>query len=91
MTDHKTLSRVLEDVGFVVGLLMMVGYVGLVEILPALCHALGKCQNAPADTPFPWVVVTMAALCVAPKMIGRASAGKVWESLAGRLGKKVDG
>ena len=85
---HPQRSRIVEDIGFAVGLLLGIAYVGLVEILPAACHAIGRCVNAPGDNPFPWVVVTIIALCVAPKTLGRATAGEFWKAIANRLGGK---
>jgi hypothetical protein len=79
-------ARWLEDVGFVVGILLGIAYVGLVEILPTACYSLDVCQQAPVDHPFPWVLVAIIALCIAPKMIGRSTAGRVWEAIAARFG-----
>lgn len=71
-------SRLLEDVAFLVGVLL-IGAKGTVEILqgagvfPAQAHGL-------------WAIVVeflRSSLLVAPKMLGKATGGRVWEVLGG--------
>lgn len=63
-------SRVLEDLGFLVGIILAVLYVLGVKV---------GTGNPPA-----WAVVSIIATLVAPKMIGRATAGRAWERIFGR-------
>lgn len=65
-------SRGFEDFGFVVGIILAVLYV------------LGV-KPGSADPPA-WAVVCIILTCVAPKMIGRATTGRVWTALAARFG-----
>lgn len=83
---HPTTSRVVENVTFAIGVLLGAGYVVLVEILPDTCYALSKCANAPTHPAFPWGMFAILALLVAPKTLGRVTAGKVWTLFAGRVG-----
>lgn len=73
------LSRLLEDFGFLVGLLLIAGK-GVVEILADA----GIVRHA--NHGFPWAFFGYTALLIAPKMVGRASAGRAWEGLARVLG-----
>lgn len=74
-------SRMVEDIGFGVGVIMALVY-GSLEALRSVGWSLGKCEVTPG---LPWVTIIMVTLCVAPKMLGRATAGKVWAGLAGLL------
>ncbi|SRR6266571_295084 len=76
----KEHSRVIEDVGFLAGLAIGVLYVLLVEILPRT-----RSTPAPPSPGFPTVVVIIVGLCVAPKMLGRATTGRIWTHLADRI------
>lgn len=75
-------SRLLEDVAFLVGVLL-IGAKGTVEILqgaavfPAQEHGL-------------WTIVVeflRSSLLVAPKMLGKATGGRAWGAAAAGLGR----
>lgn len=76
-------SRLLEDLAFLLGI-FLIGAKGLVEILqdasliPHHDHSLGS------------IVLEFGrnTLLIAPKMLGRATAGKAWVALGQRFGKK---
>lgn len=72
MTPHAAppRSRILEDVGFLVGILLAVLYV------------LGV-HPGPAQPPA-WAAVCIILTCIAPKLIGRATTGRVWTLFASR-------
>lgn len=65
------------------GGLVAAGYVALVEILPH--SGLMSCAVPTTHPSFPWGVVILVAALVAPKTLGRATAGKVWEVVASRI------
>lgn len=46
-------------------------------------EALAVC----ATHPFPWAAFIIGAVCVAPKTLGRATAGKIWERIGGKVPK----
>lgn len=70
-------SRALENVGFLLGLGLVVGFELFADILP-------RAHGSTVDHAFPWGLVVAAALLVAPKMLGRATAGRVWDALSKR-------
>lgn len=76
--------RHIEDIGFLVAIAMTLLY-GLAETARriGLCH--GDCSKDPG---IPWVTLTMAFMCILPKMLGRVTAGRVWEVVGARFGGK---
>lgn len=40
------------------------------------------------DASFPWGLLIVELILAAPKMLGRATAGKIWEAVANRVGGK---
>lgn len=70
-------SRALEDIAFMLAMVQAVAF-GAVEMLGRLGVSLGDCQPT---TGFPTITVTIFLGCVAPKMLGRATAGKIWERI----------
>ena len=70
-------SRWLEDAAFVVAIMQAVGY-GVAEMLGELGVRFGACE---VSTGFPYITVIVFLGCVAPKMLGRATAGKIWERI----------
>jgi hypothetical protein len=70
----KDVSRALENFGFALGISLAGAYV-VAEIIVRL----GACFG-PTCSPqgFPWGLFMMCALLVAPKMLGRATAGRIW-------------
>lgn len=75
-------SRLLEDIGFVVGLLLASLYC-VAESLARVGFRLGTSDPI---TGIPWVTLAMVGLCIGPKMIGRATMGTVWTSIAAKFG-----
>lgn len=63
-------ARWLEDVGFIVG------------IANATLYTLGI--KLGAATPATWAIVALNATLIAPKMLGRASTGRIWQAFATR-------
>lgn len=70
-------ARWLEDVGFLVG------------IVNATLYTLGV--KLGAAEPATWAVVALNATLIAPKMLGRSTAGRIWEGLAKRFGGGTSG
>lgn len=82
---ERSHSRMIEDIGFAAGIIQGLFY-GALEALKNAGWTLGKCEQVQqAVHSFPWVTITIMALCVAPKMVGRATAGKAWSGLANLL------
>ncbi len=75
-TQH---SRRLEDVGFFAAVLTGTGY--------AVVEMIARLKGIP-ETGFPWGMFIMQTVMALPKMIGRVSAGKVWELLTNKVGSK---
>ena len=71
-------SRGLENAAFVVGVLVLAAF-ALTEVLPQVGIAVGDCEVM--DTGTPWGVFMVGSLLVAPKMLGRATAGKIWGAI----------
>lgn len=88
VNGNNKVSRIIENGLAILGGLLAGGYVVGVEIFPQVCYAIGKCANAPSDQQFPWGVVLTVAACVAPKTLGRMTAGKLWEGIASKFGGK---
>lgn len=65
-------SRFFENLGFVVGLALAIAYVMGVK-------------PGPAEPPA-WAVVCIILTCIAPKLVGRATSGRVWTAIANRFG-----
>ena len=79
-------GRLIENGLAVLGGLMAAAYVGLVEILPHACHAVGRCAADPGgEHGIPWGVVIVVAALVLPKTAGRMTAGRIYEMLFSRL------
>lgn len=84
MSEHAQSGRLIENVlalgGFALAAVyVLVAEVGLVE---ARCiHPEG----------FPWGVFSVVAVCMAPKTLGRATAGRIWEAGMGRLTRRRRG
>lgn len=64
-------SRLLEDFGFLVG------------ITNATLYTFGI-KFGPAEPPA-WAVVGLTLTLIAPKMLGRATTGRVWDKILGRI------
>ena len=75
--------RAVEAVSFILGVLILAAY-GLSEVLVHLGWKLGP----HSDTTFPWGQIIVGALLVAPKMLGRATAGKIWDAIGQKFGGK---
>lgn len=73
-------SRFIEDAGFVTGLALL-GLRGLSELVHEWVGMLVELR--PHGHPFPAALILSAVLLVAPKWLGRATAGKVWTALGG--------
>lgn len=88
MSGPNGRSRFLEDAGFAAAILLGILY-GLAEALARIGVRLGP--NAP-DASFPWGLLIVMAVLAAPKTVGRASAGRVWEGVASLLpGRRSSG
>ena len=75
------IHRFVETFAFVGGVLLLMTYM-VVEILHAAGVRLG---SQPTDEGFPWGTMISASLLVAPKMIGKATAGRAWSKITGRV------
>lgn len=76
--------RYIEDIGFICAIFLGMTY-GLAESARRVGWCHGDCTKDPG---FPWVTITFAAMCILPKMLGRATSGKIWELAASRFGGK---
>ena len=74
-------SRVIEDAGFVVAVVIALVY-GLAEAAASIGFRLGEC----AEAAFPWGLTIIVCALALPKTLGRASAGAVWTAIAARFG-----
>ena len=75
-------SRVIEDCAFVAGVLVLVTF-ALVEAALKIGIHFGGCQHTDSGTP--WGLLITGSLLVAPKMVGRATAGSVWRAIGDRI------
>jgi len=75
-------SRLLENVGFGVGLVVALTY-GVAEALSRIGLTLG--DQAHADHGIPWGLVIIIGVCVLPKTVGKATSGRLWDALASRV------
>lgn len=73
MAEH---SRWLENLAFLGGVALML-FAGFKE-------AMSSCTSHP----FPWSIFLIASALVAPKMLGRVTAGRIWAVLGDRLPKE---
>jgi len=67
-------TRWIEDMGLLLAILIGVAYVGA---------EMGLWGQTPAG--IPWGLLIVMAVLVAPKTLGRATAGKVWDAVSARL------
>lgn len=75
-------SRVIEDAGMVVAILLGVAY-GVAESLARLGICIGKCTAY--DSSIPWGLLIVMLFLVAPKTLGRSGATQLIGGLVGRL------
>lgn len=83
--ERGAASRYIENGLAIVGILQA-GLYGTLEALASVGWRLGKCE---AETGFPWITAFILGVCVLPKTVGRATAGKVWETLGAIVGRKA--
>lgn len=82
--------RWIENSLAILGGLIVATYVIGVEVLPHIVYALGKCTAPPNDAHgIPWGVIIAAGILVLPKTVSRATYGKIWDTIAEKIGKKV--
>lgn len=79
-------SRLLEDVAFFVGLLFIAAKSG-VEI----AQEIGLVASTQHTLTTVLIEFMRSSLLVAPKLLGRATAGRVWGSLGAGAGKRLGG
>ena len=63
--------------------LMIYGVFALVEAALKIGIHFGGCQHTDSGTP--WGLLITGSLLVAPKMVGRATAGSVWRAIGDRI------
>ena len=81
------MHRGIETGAFLLGVLLLAAY-GLAETLSMLGWRLGEHDGHHG---FPWGQFVIGGLLIAPKMLGRATAGKIWDWLGSKMGSKADG
>ena len=86
--EPSSFSRKVEDGGLLICVLMF-GLWMLTAVLKNAGYIVGPCKNLSSG--FPWEFLVSGAMLALPKIIGRATAGRVWEKLAGRGGSPPDG
>lgn len=74
--------RWVEDFGFLAAVLIAFLY-GAAESASVLGFCRGPCN---IDHPFPWGLLLILLTLALPKVLGRATAGEIWQSIAGRFG-----
>lgn len=74
-------SRKVEDGGLLMCVCMF-GLWMLTAVLKNAGYIVGPCKNLSSG--FPWEFIASGAFLALPKLVGRATAGRVWERLAGR-------
>ncbi len=74
-------SRKVEDGGLLMCAVVF-GLWMLTAVLRSAGYIVGPCKNLANG--FPWEFVVSGGTFALPKVIGRATAGRVWEKLAGR-------
>ena len=70
-------SRLLEDIAFMIAMLQAVAF-GAAETAARVGFYVGE---KPPESGIPYMSITIFLGCVAPKMLGRATAGKIWERI----------
>lgn len=75
-------SRKVEDAGLLMCAVLF-GLWMLTAVLKGQGYILGPCQNLQPPG-FPWEFVVSGATFAIPKILGRATAGRIWGSVAGR-------
>ncbi len=76
------MHRTIETIAFALGVVILGAY-GLAEALALLGWRLGPHEGHHG---FPWGQVVVATILVAPKLLGRATAGKIWGAIGQRFG-----
>ncbi len=81
--DHP-LSRALENVGFIIGLAVaLMFFVGETARRLGFCGPDGCTEGL--DLLYAVIQLAFCAVCVAPKMLGKQTAGKVWSGLVDKI------
>lgn len=74
-------SRWLEDLGFAAAI-----FQGLVYGMGEAARSVGLCPGpCPVHVSFPWGLAASMGICALPKYLGRGTAGKVWQTIAGKI------
>lgn len=73
-------GRWIENILAIVGILQAALY-GTMEAL-----ARGGFLQHNEHAGFPWITLAILGVCVLPKTVGRATAGRVWDAVATRVG-----
>lgn len=73
-----THERIVAHGRFVENLLALGG--GALLLFSGFREAVASCDTHA----FPWAAFIVGAICVAPKTLGRATAGKIWGTFGGR-------
>jgi hypothetical protein len=83
VVQPNAFSRKVEDGGLLICVVMF-GLWMLTAVLKNAGYIVGPCKNLSSG--FPWEFLVSGAMLALPKIVGRATAGRVWEKLAGRGG-----
>lgn len=81
---YKNWHRIIETAGLVAAGTIITLY-GFVEVLKAAGYKIGPCGRDPVSG-IPWGTIIMCSMLIAPKVLGRASAGAAWNVIAARFG-----
>lgn len=77
-------GRVAEDAGMWAAIVVGALSAGVKLWVYLVCSTMRECHSANAG--FPWETGALMLLLILPKTVGRATAGKVWETIAGKWG-----
>lgn len=84
----NSFSRKVEDGGLLICVVMF-GLWMLTAVMKNAGYIIGPCRDHQSG--FPWEFLVSGAMLALPKIVGRATAGRVWEKLAGRGGTPSGG
>lgn len=79
-----TKDRAIEHGRWVENVLALGG--GALLLFAGFKEAIASCSTHP----FPWAAFIIGAICVAPKTLGRATAGRIWGVMGARIPKGED-
>lgn len=81
--DPSAFSRRVEDGGLLMCAVMFFLWM-LGAVLRQNGYIVGPCKDMAPGSGFPWEFVVSGATFAIPKILGRATGGRIWDKIAGR-------